>query len=254
MLTIIIASVLIALIFAPLGCLSLWKRYIYFGDGLAHASLLAGSISIILTIPVVYSGIIIALVFAFVVFKFKDDSGSNAAINLISSFMLAIALVIAVASPSQININQLLFGDIVSVSTSDLVILVTLLFVVYISIILSYQKIIIIVLNKDIARIRGINVKRIELLFLILLSITVFSTVKIVGSLLVTSILLIPALVAKTCSRTPSNMIIMSVIIAVFCNLLGLMISFYWNVPVAPITVIIQSIIYFIANASIRKL
>ncbi|EOB10653.1 3-demethylubiquinone-9 3-methyltransferase [Rickettsia prowazekii str. GvF12] len=62
---IILALILISCIFAPLGCIALWKRYIYFGDGLAHSSFLAASISIIAHFPLIYSGIIVAILFHF---------------------------------------------------------------------------------------------------------------------------------------------------------------------------------------------
>jgi len=246
MLTIILTSILIALIFAPLGCLALWKKYVYFGDGLAHASLLAGSVSIILALPLIYSGIIVAIFFAGLVFKFKDISGTNAVVNLISSFMLSVALILAISRPSQVNINQLLFGDIISASGDDLTILLIILIFVYIFIGVYYRQILLIVLSNGIAQIKGVKVRTIELLFLILLSISVFSTIKIVGSLLVTSILLIPAMAAKLVSRTPFKMIVLSVLIALSSNLLGLSASFYLDVPIAPVIIVIQSIIYLI--------
>jgi zinc transport system permease protein len=246
MLTIILTSVLIALIFAPLGCIALWKKYVYFGDGLAHASILAGSISLIFNIPMIYSGIITALIFAILVFKFKNISGTNAVVNLISSLMLSVALILAVTNPSRININQLLFGDIISTSFNDLITLSVILLLVYIFITIFYKQILLIVLNPAIAFVKGVRVNFIELSFLILLSISVFSSIKIVGSLLVTSILIIPAMSARLISITPFKMIIISISIALFANLLGLYVSFYWDIPIAPVIIVTQCGLYLI--------
>ena len=77
MTTIIVISILIGLIFAPLGCLVLWKRYVYFGDGLAHASMLAAVISVLLGIPIFYAGIINTALFAFIVFKLKKNTNKQ---------------------------------------------------------------------------------------------------------------------------------------------------------------------------------
>lgn len=246
MLAIILTSILIALVFAPLGCVALWKRYIYFGDGLAHASILAGSVSVILNLPLIYAGIITAIIFAGLIFKFKDASGTNATVNLISSLMLSIALILSIANPTRINISQLLFGDIISTSGADLVSLSAILVLVYVFIGVFYNQILLIVLDRDIALVKKIKVNFIELLFLVLLSITVFSSIKIVGSLLVTSILIIPAMSARLIAGTPFKMIIISTLIALGANLLGLYASFHLDVPVAPIIIVIQCIIYFI--------
>ena len=95
MIVIFIISALIGLIFAPLGCLVLWKRYVYFGDGLAHASMLAAVISVIAGVPILYAGIINTLLFVVIVFKLKSESGNNAAIGLTSSLMISIALILS---------------------------------------------------------------------------------------------------------------------------------------------------------------
>ncbi len=248
MLIIILISILISLIFAPLGCVNLWKKYTYFGDGLAHASLLAGSISIIGNIPIIYSGLLLAIIFAVSVFKLKSTSESNAVISMISSFMLAIAFILASTTTSQVNIDHLLFGDIVSASVDDLKMLGLLLVVVGCFYIIFYKRILLIVLNRDIAQVQGINVKMIELLFLIILSLAVFLTIKIVGALLVTSILLIPAIAARIISTTPLQMIIISVGLALISNLLGLYISLYLDIPTMPIIIVVNVMIYFLLN------
>ena len=80
MLIIISVSILISLIFAPLGCIALWKRYTYFSDGLAHASLLGGTISVVSGTPIIYSGSLISLIFAITVFKLKSQSENNGAV------------------------------------------------------------------------------------------------------------------------------------------------------------------------------
>ena len=244
MLIIILISILTALIFAPLGCIALWKRYVYFGDGLAHAAILAGSISVIFELPLVLSGTITAVIFAILVFKFKNISGTNATINLTSSLMLSVAIILAIVNPTRLNINQLLFGDIISSSQHDLVILLFVLIAVYSFITFFYKQILLIVLDRDIACVKKIRVNLIELSFLILLSISVFTTIKIVGSLLVTSILIIPAVSARMISCSPLQMIFISLVFAIASNLVGLYISYIKDVPIAPVIIMVESLIY----------
>ncbi len=248
MLTIILALVLISLIFAPLGCISLWKRYIYFGDGLAHASLLAGGISIVAGLPIFLSGLIIAIIFAILVFYLKDTSDNNLAVSLVSSLMLATALIIAHLNPASVNINNLLFGDIISANNEDILILTIALALVVSLIIIFHQKILIIALNRDIAKTLGIRVVEIELLFLIVLSLAILATIKIAGSLLVTSILLIPAMSARVVARTPLQMIIVAVVISLACNLLGAYASLLLDIPVAAAIIVNNCLVYFLVK------
>ncbi|AFC73330.1 metal ABC transporter permease [Rickettsia montanensis] len=241
---IILALILISCIFAPLGCIALWKRYIYFGDGFAHSSFLVASISIIAHVPLIYSGIIVAILFSFFVFIFKNNSEKNAVINLISSFMLAVALVINYFTSLQNNIVNLLFGDILSVSFNDLMILAIVLITIIGFIVYFYNQILLIIINRDIAVIKGLKVNTIELIFLLLLSLSVFSAIKIVGVLMVTAILLIPAMIARFVAYSPSQMIIISILISLFINFCAAFSSLYFDLPLTPLFIILGTFLY----------
>lgn len=244
MVLIILALILISCIFAPIGCIALWKRYVYFGDGLAHSSFLAVSISIIAHFPLIYSGLIVAILFSIFVFIFQNNSEKNAVINLISSSMLAIALIINYFSSAQNNIVNLLFGDILSVAFDDLIVLAIMLIAIICFIAYFYNKILLIIINKDIAVIKGVKVNIIELLFLLILSVSVFSAIKIVGVLMVTAVLLIPAMIARFMVGSPAMMIIISIFISLFINFCAATASFYFDLPLTPLVIIIGSSIY----------
>ncbi len=256
MLTIILASILIAVIFAPLGCIVLWKRYVCFGDGLAHSSLLAGAISVAANVPVAYSSVIVATSFALVTTNLQNASRNiisrNALISLISSTMLALSLIIAAIKPSRVNINNLLFGDILSANNNDIIILSVLLVITAYFVYNFYTRIVFIALNKDIAKIHGIKAGSIELLFLILLSLVILLTIKIVGALLVTSMLLIPAMAARLLSTNPWQMIMFAVLIALISNLVGLYASFYFDLPIAPVIIMISTTVYMLCYTYYR--
>jgi zinc transport system permease protein len=256
MIVIFIISALIGLIFAPLGCLVLWKRYVYFGDGLAHASMLAAVISVIAGVPILYAGIINTLLFVIIVFKLKSESGNNAAIGLTSSIMISIALILSYIFPGYFNFTSLLFGDIISTDVNDALILCTILAIVIIFFVSFYRNLILIILSKDLAHSRGVKVKMLEFLFLSILSFAVLATIKIVGVLLVTSIILIPAMVASLISSSPLKMIIIAIFIAQLMNLCGIILSFYADMPLAPIIILCGGLLYvlcFISKLLQRK-
>ncbi|GAB4168370.1 MAG: metal ABC transporter permease [Rickettsiaceae bacterium] len=244
MIEILAASILIGFIFAPLGCFVLWKRYVYYSDGLAHASMLAAALSVIAGMPVIYAGTINAIFFALIVFKLKGHSGNSAAIGLVSSAMLSIALLLAHIFPGQFNLGHLLFGDIFAANGNDLISLSVVLVITTSFILLTYNKLILTVLSKDIAQSRGLRVKMLEFLFLSILSFAVMSTIKIVGALLVTSIILIPAMIARLIAKSPWSMIGIAIFFAQFMNLCGILLSRYADLPFAPIIILSGGVIY----------
>lgn len=238
MIVVLTISVLLGLIFAPLGCLVLWKRYVYLGDGLAHASMLAAVLSITAGIPIIYAGIINTLLFALIVFKLKNKSGNNAAIGLTSSLMISLALILSYIFPGKFNFTSLLFGDIITANSDDIIILIILLAAVLLFFIATYKNLVMTVLSKDIARTRGIKVAILEFVFLAIFSFAVLSTIKIVGALLVTSIILIPAMAARLISNSPSMMIISAIFLAQLMNFGGILVSLYIDIPFAPVIIL----------------
>lgn len=244
MLTIIITSILIGILFAPLGCVVLWKKYAYFGDGIAHSSILAGVISIIFDLNIFIAGLILTFVFSYIIVKLQSLSSRNASIGLTSTTMLSLALILSYLFPTNINIDSLLFGDLIAANDTDIIIVSSLLITVILFFTFSYKKLILTTLSQDIARTRKINVKLQEFIFLLLLAITILSTIKIVGALLVTSIILIPAMTSQIIAKSPISMILYAIIFALLFNVVGIILSIYIDLPFAPIIICSGAMIY----------
>lgn len=253
MLTIILVLILLGLILAPLGCLVLWNRYTYYGDGLAHSSMLAVILSSIMNIHLIVASILNALIFTYLVYKTKKKSEQNASIGMISSLMVALALVLSSLYPNNINLEQILFGDLMLVGQEELYYLAAIFVVVVIFFIMTYKKLILMIISKDIANLQKIKVELIEYSFLLILSFSVICTIKIVGVLLVTSILIIPAMTARLISSTPLKMIFLSVIIIQIMNLCGAVLSFYGDLPFAPVIILSGGVLYSALYLTITK-
>jgi zinc transport system permease protein len=206
--------------------------------------MLAATIGVIAGLPLLYSGIINTMFFALLVFKIRNKSGNSASIGLVSSIMMSIALILSHIFPGQFNLENLLFGDIFATDYHDIIILLIIIIIAACFIWFNYNNLIITILSRDIAHSRGIRVNRIELLFLTILSFSVLVTVKIVGALLVTSIILIPPMIARLVSKSPMTMICLSVIFAQFMNLCGILLSLYADLPFAPIIILCGGFIY----------
>ncbi|MCP5369709.1 MAG: metal ABC transporter permease [Rickettsiaceae bacterium] len=256
MLTIILVLVLLGAILAPLGCLMLWNRYTYYGDGLAHSSMFAIILSNIMNINLVMASLLNASIFTYLVYKTKKKSERNASISMISSLMVSASLVLSSLYPYNINLEQILFGDLMLVGQNDLYYLVAIFIVVVIFFIVNYKKLILIIISTDIAHLKGIKTTLIEYVFLLILSFSVICTIKIVGVLLVTSILIIPAMTARFISSTPLQMICVSVIIIQIMNISGIFLSFYGDLPFSPVIILsgglFYSFFYFIDHKTKR--
>ncbi|MES2215084.1 MAG: metal ABC transporter permease [Pseudomonadota bacterium] len=246
MLFIVIVCILLSALFAPLGSILVWQRKAYFSDGLAHACLLASSVSGCFDVPIFIAAPGVAAIFALLVFATKSALASNAAINLISSTMLALGLLLAGMFPSSVNINSLLFGDILSTSSSDLLTLSILLLFVGIICYSKIEDIILISLNPDLAAVRGVNVKRLEIYFLVLLALVLSVSMKIIGALLVTALLMIPSYASVLISSTPIHMIRNSFILSVISCLLGIIFSFYYDFAAAPSIILSCGLVFCI--------
>lgn len=254
MITIIITSLLIGILFAPLGCVVIWKKYVYFGDGIAHASILAGVVSIILGFNIFIAGIILTFIFAYIILKLQTISGRNASIGFTSSMMLSIALILSYIFPINTNIDALLFGDLVAADETDIIIVGSLLILTIFFFAVTYNRLLLTIFSHEIAHTRKINIKLQEFVFLLLLAFTILSTIKIVGALLVTSMILIPAMTAKIMANSPISMILYAILFSILFNVNGIILSIYIDLPFAPIIICSGAIVYLLILVASKKI
>lgn len=239
MLVIILGLIVISISFATLGCVALWRKYVYFGDGLSHASFLGASVASIGILNNFYSGIAVSIAFSTLVFVFKKFEDNSAIVNLISSIFLASGILILHFNPNNtIGVNSLLFGDILSIATTDLYQLLIMMIINLVFIATFFNSIVKISINSEIAFVSGVYVQCIDLLFLILLGFSIFSAIKIAGTLLVISILLIPGISASYLASNPFHMILISIFMALTINIVGFALAFFIDIPLAPAIVI----------------
>jgi len=258
MILIILAVIATSVLLAPMGCVLLWQRYNYFSDGLAHACLFSGIVSYFLDLPQLASMLVVSIIFTFIVFILKFISNKNTVISLVSSSMVAVAIIFASKIPNASIAETMLFGDIFSFTLNDLYILFALDLTVLILLAKFLRSIVLTSLNADIARVQKIPVNILELMTLLILAFVVTVTIKNIGALLITALLAIPAATARMVSTTPLNMVIYSVVFALSSGICGIYLSFQFDWPlasaVAIISVALYSLIVFIKFINKRKI
>jgi len=248
MLLLFLGIISLSFLLAPVGCTLLWQRYNYFSDGLAHASIFSGIVSYFLNLPQILAMIVVALLFTMSIYSLKFFSNRNNSITIVSTGMVAIAVMISSKIDSNSLINQMLFGDILSLDFNGLISISILAFLSFV-LALSFQKeLALISLDRDLAKASGVKVNLIELVSLGILGVIIAMTVKIIGALLISALIVTPAATARLISKSPVQMLVVSLLVALISGLSGIILSFIYDLPLSSVIVTICIIIYIIVS------
>jgi zinc transport system permease protein len=245
----IIALLLASLIFGILGSFIIWKRYTYFGDGLAHSMILGVTFSYLVEYNLI---LLFAILFAIAIISFKP-SNRNSMIGMISQAFVSCAIIIKSIFELQIDLESALFGDILLVNKIDLLHLAVLLLSILIWIKYAYRDLLLSSMNNEISKAYLANNNLQEKLFPIIVAVVIAFSIKIFGALMVTSLLLIPGVNAKTISMNPKQMIINSIFISMIMNFSGMVISYKCNLPISPVTILVGITLFCIFQIFHKK-
>ena len=252
----IIAGIGIALVTGPLGCFVVWRRLSFFGDTLAHSALLGVLISITLDINVSLTIFVVASLVAILLLRLERTTNlaGDSLLGLISHSSLAIGLVIlGFLSFIRFDVMGVLFGDILSVNSNDL--LVIWIGGALILVILSYiwKPLFASTVNYELAEAEGMKPERVNAIFTILLAALIAISIKMIGVLLITGLLIIPTAMARNLSDNPRQMVILSIIGGLLSVLIGLYASFEINTSSGPSIVVVALILFILSLMRIRK-
>lgn len=250
----IIGGVGVAILAGLIGSFTLWKKMSYFGDSLSHATLLGITFSIFLDIDPIIGSLLIALIFSVVLFCLKNYYESDTILGILSQGGLALAIVLlSFMHNVRVDLIGYLFGDILTINSHDLMLIYGFLIIELIWIITHWRSLIIYCIDEDIAQSLRINTKYQEIIFTLMLSMIVVVSIKIVGILLITSLLIIPSAASRNISNTPIKMVVFSICIGIISVCTGLYFSFHFDTPSGP-TIILSSLLIFLFSLLFRRL
>ena len=239
----------LALIAAPLGVFVVWQRQSYFGATLAHSALLGVSIGLFLETNLTLTVIVVSLLIAWAIFQlghYKQLS-SDTLLGILAHSSLAFGLIIiSLQSHVQIDLMSYLFGDILSIQATDLGFIALIGVLIFIFYYRHWQDLLNITLNPELAHVEGVAVKKVQLQFILLLALMIALSMKIVGVLLVTSLLIIPAAAARRLASTPEKMLWISMVLATLSVLGGLLLSYFGDLPTGPAIVVMATFIFLV--------
>ena len=246
----LIAGVGIAIIAGPLGCLVIWRRLSYFGDTLSHSALLGVTLAYAFSINITLSVFIISSVVAILLINLQKRTklAGDSLLGLLAHSTLAIGLVlIGFLSSIRFDLMGLLFGDILAVTTDDIALVwiggIIILGILY----FIWKSLFSATVNYDLAAAEGMRPEISNLIFTLLLAAVIALSIKMIGALLITGLLLIPAAIARNLSNNPKQMIIIAILAGIASVVLGLFTSLELNTSSGP-SIVVVSLALFILS------
>ena len=243
----LIAGIGIALVTGPIGCFIIWRRLSFFGDTLSHSALLGVTIGFFFVINVAFSVFLISSVIALILLKLQKTTKlpGDALLGLLAHSSLAVGLVvISFLSSIRFDIMGLLFGDILAVNEIDLLIIWLGGALILLILKIIWKPLFASTVNNELAEAEGMNPERANAIFTILLAAIIAISIKIVGLLLITGMLIMPAAMSRNISNNPQQMVKLSVIGGLLSVLIGLFSSLQFNSPSGP-SIITAALVLF---------
>ncbi len=236
----------VALMAGPLGCFIVWKRLAYFGDTLAHAALLGVTLGFLWDINVVLAVFAGSVLLSFSMLALQRTSlPSDTLLGLLSHSTLAIGLVaLGFMTWIRVDLMGLLFGDILSIAMMDILVIWGGNLIVLIVLFYIWRGLFVATVSKDIAIAEGMRPEQANAIFMLLMALVIAVSIKIVGVLLITALLIIPAAAARPFARSPEQMAVIASLIGVMSVIFGLLASFNLDTPSGPSIVVVALIMF----------
>ena len=237
----------VALAAGPVGCFVVWRRMAYFGEALAHAALLGIALGFLLRVAPPFATLVTCLLLAggLTLLERQRLIPLDTLLGVLSHSVFAAGLaVIAFMDRVRVDLLGYLFGDVLSVSVTDLWFIFASAAVVAGLLVWQWRNLLMVTVNQDLAAVEGVPVERVRVLMVLLLAAVIAVGMQIVGMLLVLSLLIIPAAAARRFVATPEQMVAASVATGAFSAVAGLFVSLEWDLPAGPAIVLVASAVF----------
>ncbi len=241
----------VAAVAGPLGAFVVWRRMAYFGDTLAHSALLGITVGFILDInlnlAVVVCCVILALML--VIMQRQRFVATDTLLGIMAHSALSLGLVAVAIMEIRVDLMAYLFGDLLAVDSTDLYWIYGGGALVLVLLKLFWQPLLAITINEELAAVEGTNVALTRLFLMLLIAVVIAIAMKIVGLLLITSLLIIPAATARRLARSPEQMALGAALVGCLSVGGGLALSWHYDTPAGPSVVVAALVLFVILYA-----
>lgn len=240
----------VAIVAGPVGCFIIWRRLAYFGDTLSHSALLGVAMALLLELNITLSVFFISLIVSLLLLLLQKRASlsSDALLGLLAHATLAVGLVVlAFMTWVRVDLMGFLFGDILAVTTRDLAIIWFGGVAVLASLSLIWRRLFAATVNYELAKAEGAKPDVTNIIFMILVAAVIAVSMKLVGVLLITALLIIPAATARRFSRSPEHMAFIAAAVGAISVFVGLNGSLQWDTPAGP-SIVVAALAGFIVS------
>ncbi|MDY2960347.1 MAG: metal ABC transporter permease [Hornefia sp.] len=245
----LIVGILVSLCSALLGTSLVLKRYSMIGDGLSHMGFASLAIAYAMGLAPITLSIPICIIAAFLLLRMNENSKikGDAATALMCSGALAVGVMtISLTTGMNTDVCNYMFGSILAMSSTDVAISVVLSIVVIIMFVAFYPRIFAVTFDENFAKATGVNSNLYNMIIAMLTAVTVVLGMRMMGTLLISSLIVFPSLSAMRIFKRFSRVVIASVVIAVVCFCFGVIISYIYSTPTGASIVIINIVVFMI--------
>ncbi|MCB9992926.1 MAG: metal ABC transporter permease [Hyphomicrobiaceae bacterium] len=246
----VLAGSMLALVAGPLGCFVVWRRMAYFGDTIAHAALLGVALALLFNLNITAGVFAVAVLVSLLLIVVQRRAGlsSDALLGILSHSTLAVGLVIvSFLTWVRVDLVGFLFGDILAVSKPDLLVIgmggAVILFVLG----WFWRPLLASTLSVELAEAEGQRPEVMRVVLMVLLALVIAIAMKLVGILLITSLLVIPAASARRLSASPEQMVLIAALLGVLAVWGGMGLSLNFNTPSGP-SIVVGALVLFLIS------
>ena len=247
----ILAGLGIALIAGPLGSFVVWRKMAYFGDTLAHASLMGLALGFLLEINLYLALLICCLMLAVLLVTLQKQKlvATDTLLGILAHSALSLGLVaVSFLDNVRVDLMSYLFGYLLAVSPTDLVFIYGGAAAVALVLAIFWRPLLSTTVNEDLAAVDGINIDLMRLVLMLMVGIVIAVGMKFVGALIMTSLLIIPAATARKFAQTPEQMAFIASGIGSLAVLGGLSLSWFYDTPAGPSVVITATAMFMLSQ------
>lgn len=249
----LLAGLLIVLVTGPLGCVVVWRRMAYFGDTLAHSALLGTALALMFDMSPAVGVVMLGLVLSVLLLVLQRNVklSADTLLGILAHGSLATGLVVFASMQNQglrVDLMAYLFGDILAVSWTDLIWMLAGVVLVLFCMMYLWRSLLALSVHEELAISDGVPVTAVRLSFMLLMALVVAVAMKLVGILLITALLIIPAATARLFARSPETMALFSVVMGMLAVVLGLAASMRWDTPAGPSVVVMSVVLFFVSR------
>ena len=237
----LVVGTLVALCAALLGVSLVLKRYSMIGDGLSHVGFGALSIALAMNLAPLEVSLPVVALAAFLLLRLSERSliRGDAAIALVSSSAIAIGIiVVSLSTGMNVDVYNYMFGSILAMSESDVILSAAVSAVVLVLYVLFYNRIFAVTFDEGFARATGTNAGVYNMLIALLTALVIVVGMRMMGAMLISSLIIFPALTAMRVFKSFRGVVVCAAIVSVLCFAAGIVISFLWAVPVGACIVV----------------